>query len=70
VEKVGLLACSVGNSASRGRKRKPSDSDYAIGGIGPCPTNAVVAGAWVKPSRADGDEYGLSEIGAPEDLGS
>jgi hypothetical protein len=51
VEKVGLLDCSVRNSALRGRKRKPSDCDYAIGGFGPCPTNAIVAGAWVKPEK-------------------
>jgi hypothetical protein len=49
VEKIGLFACSVGGSASRGRKkRKTSGGDYAIGGFGSCTAAAIVAGAWVK----------------------
>jgi hypothetical protein len=41
----------MGSSASRERKRKSSDNDYAIGGFGSCPANAIVAGAWVKPEK-------------------
>jgi hypothetical protein len=33
------------------KKKEVFGSDYAIGGIGPCPANAVVAGAWVKPEK-------------------
>jgi hypothetical protein len=51
VEEIGLFACSVGSSASRGRKRKASGGDYAIGGFGSCTANDIVAGAWVKPEK-------------------
>jgi hypothetical protein len=51
VEEVGLFACSVGGSTSRGRKRKTSGGDYAIGGFGSCTAAAIVAGAWVKPEK-------------------
>jgi hypothetical protein len=41
----------MGSSTSRVRKRKTSNNDYAIGDFGSCPTNAIVAGAWVKPEK-------------------
>jgi hypothetical protein len=51
VEEIGLFACSMKGSASRGRKRKTSESEYAIGGFGSCPADAIVARAWVKPEK-------------------
>jgi hypothetical protein len=51
VEEIGLFACLVGSSVSRGRKRKASGGDYAIGGFGSCTADAIVDGAWVKPEK-------------------